>query len=151
MARRQEEGGERDSPVYLLIYNLGRFRDLRREDDYGFGGADDGKPAAPAKLFASILRDGPAVGVHTLAWCDSYSTLNRMLDRQGLRDFELRVLFQMNATDSSNLMETPDASRLGVHRAIFYDEAQGRAEKFRPYGMPSAEWLSWIGRRLRGR
>ena len=48
-------------------------------------------------------------------------------------------------------METPDASRLGVHRAIFYDEAQGRAEKFRPYGLPSGEWLSWIGRRLRGR
>ena len=151
LARRQEEGGERAPPIYLLIYNLGRFRDIRREDEYGFGGGDDGKPASPAKLFAAILRDGPAVGIHTLAWCDSYSTLNRMLDRQGLRDFELRVLFQMNATDSANLMETPDASRLGVHRAIFYDEAQGRAEKFRPYGLPSGEWLSWIAQQLRGR
>ena len=151
LAQRQEEGGERAPPIYLLVYNLGRFRDIRREDEYGFGGGDDGKPASPAKLFATILRDGPAVGVHTIAWCDSYSTLNRMLDRQGLRDFELRVLFQMNATDSANLMETPDASRLGVHRAIFYDEAQGRAEKFRPYGLPSGEWLSWIAGQLRGR
>ena len=36
------------------------------------------------------------MGIHTLIWCDSYSTLSRMLDRQGLRDFEMRVLFQMN-------------------------------------------------------
>ena len=44
--------------------------------------------ASPAKQFATILRDGPAVGIHTLVWCDSYSTLNRLLDRQGLRDLE---------------------------------------------------------------
>ena len=67
-----------------------------------------------------------------------------MLDRQSLRDFEMRVLFQMNANDSSSLMDTPEASRLGVHRAIFYDEGQGRMEKFRPYGLPSADWLAWV-------
>ena len=46
-------------------------------------------------------------GIHTLMWCDTYSTLNRLLDRQSLRNFEMRVLFQMNATDSSNLMDSP--------------------------------------------
>ena len=128
--------------MYLLIYNGGRFRDLRKEEEFSFGSSDDGKPPSPAKQFATIVREGPAVGIHTLMWCDSYSTLNRLLDRQALRDFELRVLFQMNATDSANLMESPDASRLGVHRAIFYDEGQGRSEKFRPYGLPSADWLA---------
>jgi beta-glucosidase-like glycosyl hydrolase len=39
-------------------------------------------------------------------------------------------------------MDTPDASRLGVHVAISYDEGQGRMEKFRPYGLPSNEWLA---------
>ena len=141
----------RPPPVYLLIYNLGRFRDLRKEDEFSFGGGDDGQPASPAKQFAAILREGPALGIHTLIWCDTYSTLSRLVDRQGLRDFEMRVLFQMNPTDSSNLMDTPDASRLGVHRGIYYDDAQGRMEKFRPYGLPADDWLSWVSAQLHGR
>ena len=110
LARRQQEGQDGLPPIYLLIYNLGRFRDLRKEDDFSFGREDD-KPATPGKMFATILRDGPACGIHTIAWCDSYATVNRLLDRQGLRDFDLRVLFQMNATDSSSLMDSPDAAR----------------------------------------
>ena len=133
--------------IYLFIYNLGRFRDLRKEDDYGFGSAEEGKPAGPGRQFAMLLREGPTLGIHTLAWSDSYSTIGRLLDRQSLRDFEMRVLFQMNATDSSSLMDAPDASRLGLHRAIFYDEGRGHMEKFRPYGLPTAEWLeaAWAG------
>jgi len=63
-----------------------------------------------------------------------------MLDRQSLQDFEMRILFQMNGNDSSSLMDSPEASRLGVHRAILYDEGQGLVEKFRPYGLPSNEY-----------
>ena len=63
----------------------------------------------------------------------------------------MRVLFQMNANDSSSLMDSPEASRLGVHRAIFYDEGQGLVEKFRPYGLPSDEYLAWVKKQLHGR
>jgi hypothetical protein len=149
LARRQQEGLDSGAPepIYLLIYNLGRFRDLRKEDEYSFG-RDDDKPATPGKMFTTILRDGPACGIHTIAWADSYATINRLLDRQSLRDFDLRVLFQMNATDSSSLMESPDAARLGVHRAIFYDGGHGQMEKFRPYGPPAAQWLAEVQRQL---
>jgi hypothetical protein len=151
LARRQQESLDRLPPIYLFVYNLGRFRDLRKEDEYGFGGSDEGKPDKPGQQFAAILREGPALGIHTLLWSDSLSTVNRLLDRQSLRDFEMRVLFQMNATDSSSLMDSPDAGRLGVHRAIFYDEARGHVEKSRAYGLPSAEWLARVGEQLRGR
>jgi hypothetical protein len=147
LTRRQQEGQDSAPPIYLLIYNLGRFRDLRKEDEYSFGREDD-KPATPGKMFTTILRDGPACGIHTIAWADSYATVNRLLDRQSLRDFDLRILFQMNATDSSSLMESPDAARLGVHRAIFYDGGHGQMEKFRPYGLPSAQWLAEVQRQL---
>ena len=139
LASRRQEGRENAPPIYLFLYNLGRFRDLKKEDDFGFSSGD--KPASPAQQFTTILRDGPPLGIHCLIWCDTYSNVSRMLDRQSLRDFEMRVLFQMNANDSSSLMDTPEASRLGVHRALFYDEGQGRMEKFRPYGLPSDEWL----------
>ncbi|MEI8373656.1 MAG: FtsK/SpoIIIE domain-containing protein [Planctomycetota bacterium] len=147
LVHRQQEGQDGLPSIYFLIYNLGRFRDFRKEDDFSFGREDD-KPATPGKMFCTILRDGPACGIHTIAWCDSYATVNRLLDRQSLRDFDLRVLFQMNATDSSSLMDSPDAARLGVHRAIFYDGGHGQMEKFRPYGLPSAAWLAEVRRQL---
>ena len=147
LAARQQEGHDDGPPVYLFLYNLGRFRDLKKEDDYGFSAGDD-KPSTPAKQLAAILRDGAPLGIHCVIWCDTYSNVNRMLDRQSLRDFEMRVLFQMNANDSSSLMDTPEASRLGVHRAILYDEGQGQMEKFRPYGLPSPEWLASVKKRL---
>jgi ABC-type multidrug transport system fused ATPase/permease subunit len=150
LACRQKSGQDGLPPVYLMIYNLARFRDLRKEDDFSFG-RDDDKPATPGKMFATLLREGPACGIHTIAWCDSYATVNRLLDRQSLRDFDLRVLFQMNATDSSSLMDSPEAARLGVHRAIFYDGGHGQMEKFRPYGLPSAAWLAEVRRELFGR
>ncbi len=151
LGRAQQSGHEHAPPVYLFLYNLGRFRDLRKEDDYSFSTGDEGKPPNPAKQFAAILRDGPPLGIHTLIWCDTYSNVARMLDRQNMQDFEMRVLFQMNSNDSSSLMDSPEASRLGVHRAILYDEGQGVAEKFRPYGLPSNEYLAWVKKQLEGR
>jgi DNA segregation ATPase FtsK/SpoIIIE, S-DNA-T family len=145
---RQQQGHEGGAPIFLLLYNLARFRDLRKDEDFSFSSRDEGKPPSPARQFLNILREGPALGIHALVWCDTYGNVTRFLDRQNLRDFEMRVLFQMNATDSSNLMDTPDASRLGVHRAILYDEGQGRLEKFRPYGLPGNEWLAKVKQQL---
>ncbi len=146
---RRQRAHDSDAPsVFLFIHGLQRFRDLRKsEDDFGFSNREDEKPS-PAKQFAAILRDGPGLGVHTLLWCDTLTNLQRALDRQGLREFELRVLFQMSAGDSSNLIDTPLAGKLGLHRAIFYSEEQGRLEKFRPYRVPPEEWLAWVKERL---
>ncbi|NLS96075.1 MAG: cell division protein FtsK [Planctomycetaceae bacterium] len=142
--RRQETGIENAPPIFVVAYDLARFRDLRRdEDDFGFSMGED-KPVSPGKQFANILREGPPVGVHLLMWCDSYNNAIRALDRQGLRDVDYRVVFQMNATDSSNLIDTPLASRLGVHRAILYHEGRGTIEKFRPYGLPTDEWMAAV-------
>jgi S-DNA-T family DNA segregation ATPase FtsK/SpoIIIE len=58
----------------------------------------------------------------------------------------MRVLLQMSPTDSSTLMDTPLAARLGPHRALLYTEDQGRLEKFRPYGLPTLEWLRQCAR-----
>src|SRR5262249_7388599 len=99
---------------------------------------------SPSRMFATVVRDGPALGVFTLAWCDTLNNVQRFLDRPLLREFEMRVLFQMNANDSSNLIDSPVASRLGLHRALFYTEGQGKLEKFRPYGLSPADWLAWV-------
>ena len=67
---------------------------------------------------------------------------------QTMRELELRVAFQMSATDSSNFIETPIAGKLGQNRALLYLEEHGTHEKFRPYGLPSDEWLEVLARRF---
>jgi hypothetical protein len=149
LQRRMASGDETAPSIFLFIHNLSRFRDLRRaDDDFSFSSVDDDKPQTPNKQFVDILREGPAVGIHTLVWCDTYNNVNRWLDRQTLRDLDYRVLCQMSATDSSNLMDSPAASRLGTHRALLFSEEQGTFEKFRPYAPPSSEWLGWVREQL---
>ena len=146
--QRQQEGTATAEPIYLVIYDLARFQALQSEtDDFGlpsFGQPD--QVASPSSQWATVLRDGPAVGVHTLAWVDNYNNLSRWLQRAQLRDFAYRVLFQMSAVDSSQLMDSTAASQLGGHRAILYQDTSGESEKFRPYGVPDATWLVQVRR-----
>ena len=136
------------APRFLFAFGLHRLRELRKPDeDFGFGRRGE-KTVTPGEQFAAILRDGPQVGVHVVVWCDSVTNLNRALDRQALKEFTLRVLFQMSATDSSTLIDTPAASKLGRTRALFIEEGLERPEKFRPYGMPGWDWLRRIGDRV---
>jgi len=149
--RRRLEDPTEQPAIYLIVMDLTRFRDLRKnEDDFGsyggFGGAE--KPPSPSKQFATILREGPAVNVHVIVWCDTVPNLNRTLDRQGLGEFEMRVLFQMSAGDSSQLIDSPAAGRLGPNRALFFSEEQGRLEKFRPYGLPDDAYLAEVKQRF---
>ena len=152
LARREQSHEETFPPVYLVIYDLARFRDLRRdEDSFSFSKYDEDKPPNPSVQFAKILREGPPLGIHVLIWCDTYANVGRALDRGAMREIELRVLFQMNVSDSSNLIDSPAASQLGVHRALLYNEGDGKLEKFRPYGIPPADWLKWVQERFAGR
>jgi hypothetical protein len=61
------------------------------------------------------------------------------------------VLFQMSANDSSSLIDSPAANKLGFHRALAYSEEQGTVEKFRPYALPDPAWLERVGAALKGR
>jgi hypothetical protein len=133
----------------LIVSNLGQFRDLKKaEDEFGFGG-DEASAASAGQQLEAILKNGPALGVYTLVWCDTFPNANRWLTHAALREFEMRVAMQMNGTDSSNLIESPAAAKLGVHRAFLYHADRGTLEKFRPYGAPSAEWLATVESHLR--
>jgi hypothetical protein len=140
--RRQKGQSSNRSSRFLFVFGVHRFRELRKaEDDFSFGRRGTEREPSPAERFAALVREGPAQGIHVVVWCDSLTNLNRTFDRPLLREFALRVLFQMSPTDSSTLMDSPAASRLGRNRALFLQEDQDRPEKFRPYGLPVPEWL----------
>jgi DNA segregation ATPase FtsK/SpoIIIE, S-DNA-T family len=145
--RRQETAGQH-APCFLLIHGLQRFRELRSmEDDFSYS-RGDGERLNPNQDLSVILRDGPPANVHALVWCDTLANLSRQLERASIKEFELRVLFQMSSNDSSIIMDSPKASRLGLYRAIFNNQTEDIEEKFRPYGLPPAGWLAEAGRML---
>jgi hypothetical protein len=148
-AEKREQANQHDAPtVILAIYGLQQYRVLRRrEDAFGLSLNDKAEPRADVQ-FSELLREGPSVGIHVLAWADTLSTLERTVDRQTLREFDHRVLFQMSAADSSNLVDSPIANQLGLHRALLYSEEQGGLEKFRPYDALRDDWLAHIRRKL---
>jgi DNA segregation ATPase FtsK/SpoIIIE, S-DNA-T family len=150
MDRRQAEEHQGAPSIYVVVYGLQRYRVLRRqEDSFSFGGDDDGgnKPQAD-KIFSDLLREGPALGMHVMTWADTPVSVERTFDRGMLREFDHRILFQMSANDSSNLIDSPMANKLGFYRALAYSEEQGVMEKFRPYALPSKAWLEQVRQRL---
>lgn len=149
---RQARPDEILPPCFLIVFGLQRFRELRKEeDDFGFGRSDPDAPVSPAKQFANLIKEGAAFGIHVIVWCDSLNNLNRSMDRAMIREFEMRVLMQMSEGDSSHLIDSPAAGRLGPQRALYACEEEGRLEKFRPYGIASPTWLAEIGERLKAR
>jgi len=137
--------------VYVIIRDLARFRELRRnESDFGYSFGGDQK-ATPAQNLVTLLKDGPPVGIHAIIWCDSLTNLQRTFERGSLKEFELRVLFQMSGADSSQLVDSPAAVKLGPQRALFVHEETGTLEKFRPYAFPTGDWLAGVSATLRAR
>jgi S-DNA-T family DNA segregation ATPase FtsK/SpoIIIE len=151
VARRQESDAAGPS-IYMIVYGLQRYRALRKqEDDFSFSTSDEPKKPNPGKQFAEILREGPGVGVHVIVWADTLVSIDRTFERGMMREFDNRVLFQMSAADSSNLIDSPNANKLGFHKALVYSEEQGVMERFRPYAMPDTEWLIQLKQKLSNR
>jgi len=122
------------APYFLFIHGLHRFRLLRTSDDFGFSSFKEEQPATPPdRMLAELLREGPIHGMHIVIWCDSVLNLTRWLDRQSQKEFGQKVLLQMSAADSTQLIDNPSASILGLARALLHDEEEGVSEKFRPY------------------
>ena len=132
VSERADESGR--ARRFLLVHQLQRYRSLRRnEDDFSFSGSEG--PPSSDKLLAGIVREGPVAGVHVLVMCDTLASLQRAFDRNALREFDWKVLYQISPADSSTLIDSPAASRLGTNRGLLQSEELGLLEKYRPYAI----------------
>jgi S-DNA-T family DNA segregation ATPase FtsK/SpoIIIE len=110
MKRRNDEGSAGDPPIYLFVHGLQKFRKLRHEEDFSFGGDDTPKPG---NQLNDIIAEGPPVGIHLITSLDTLNNINRCLNRKSVSELGMRVLFQMSANDSASLIDSPKASTLG--------------------------------------
>lgn len=132
--------------IFLVLQGMHRIKSLRENmsDEDGYNSVE---------LLQEILRDGPEVGVHVIAWADTLDNATRGLSRKALGEFGLRVGAVMNTADSMNFFDDLAASKISKpHRAIFADEDRpGQMVTFRPYAMPAASWLLETGKRMSNR
>jgi hypothetical protein len=141
LKRRSDEGRAGDPPIFLLIHGLQKFRKLRYEEDFSFGGDDSPKPG---NQLNEIINEGPPLGIHLITSLDTLNNIQRCLSRKALSELGMRVLFQMSANDSASLIDSPKAGSLGLNRALFYSEHESRMETFRPFALPGAEWVGQV-------
>ena len=135
--------------TFILIHGLQNYKKLRQEDEFSFSSSDAGSAANPAAVLMGLINEGPGQGFHVIATCDTYNNVNRFLGRKTLTEFEMRVLFQMSASDSASLIDAPDASTLGLHRALYYNDREGYIETFRPYALPGNDWIEEVAQHLK--
>lgn len=130
VAERKEtvrQGAEPGGPIFLAIFALESFGDVRAADRYS-------KPK-PREQLEAILKDGPAVGVHAII--AGQSLLKGTVITPD--EFGTRVCFQVTDEDSRGMFETDVATKLGSDdakvRAVLWrkDAGLNRIEKFKPY------------------
>lgn len=130
----------------LLIFGLHRSRELAeaQANNYGYSSSAGGEEPNLAKQMAAILRDGPDVRVHTLAWCDAYANFKRALDGR-LGEFGVRVCGPLNSADAMALIDTTTDLNLRDKRLVKYDEEKtGVIETFRPYELLDLQNLTQL-------
>jgi DNA segregation ATPase FtsK/SpoIIIE, S-DNA-T family len=148
--KRRAENESSGPELFVLIQGLQNFKKLRQEDEFSFAGGDAGGAPNPAATLLNLITEGSARGIHVIATCDTYNNVTRCLGRKTLSEFEMRVVFQMSASDSASLIDAPAAATLGLHRALFYNDREGSLETFRPYAQPDGGWIEEVARHFGG-
>ena len=125
-----------DKKIFLFFHGYQKFRKLKQEESFSW----DDEEQSTGKTISEIFSDGPESSVHSILWCDSWNSFSRMAPRKILNDFEYRLLYQISQSDSVSLMDSPDATKLGLHTALLFNDQTGDASKFRPFALPGTEW-----------
>ena len=128
----------------VSIHGLQNYKKLRQEEEFSFSTGEPRGAANPAAVLHNLISEGPALGFHVIATCDTYNNVNRFLGRKTLSEFEMRVLFQMSASDSASLIDTPNASTLGLHRALFTTTAKATSKPSAPTPCPATIGLKML-------
>jgi hypothetical protein len=145
--RRSREESADEPSLYVVLFGLHRIRDLQPGRV-----ATDGRGSACLLLLrdlATVLRYGPDTGVHGLVWSDGIAGLTQVLGDRSIEGFSQQVLL---SGDAGHQPPTEAGTAPLVHgEAIFGDGDDGRNLRFRPYTLPTPEWLDRASAALRRR
>jgi hypothetical protein len=106
--------------------------------------ADD----SAADLLEEILRDGPEVGVHVVAWCEKPVSLSRRLSSSSIREFGIRILGPMSREDSFSLVDSDLAATIKTSQAVLDDHDRAITTRLRRFRIPSDSWMAKLAEGL---
>ena len=118
---------------FFLVAGMHRWHELTSEGDYG-------RPSETAVRLTRLADKGPDVGIHVVAWADSFATAERALRRAGIAHFGLRAVTRLfSPAESDALLGVTAAASLDDNRALFRDTDWpiDQVEKFKPYSISS--------------
>ena len=118
---------------FFIIAGMHRWHELVAEGDYG-------RPSEVSVRLTRLADKGPDVGIHVVAWADSYATAERALRRAGIGHFGLRAVLRVfSPAESDSLLGVSAAAGLDDNRALFRDTEWPieQVEKFKPYSIAS--------------
>lgn len=126
---RQEEGNADEDPsLVLLLHGVHRARDLDPSADHGFS-FDAPAEGDSLRTLEKILAQGPEVGIHVIAWADSFAGITRRLSRQAITDFDLRLAGAISTADAGDFLEPGIVPPARARHAVILDRDSGRSEK----------------------
>jgi len=131
--RLAEPDGPPQPELFFLIAGMHRWHELVAEGDYG-------RPSETSGGLVRLAEAGPDVGIHVVAWADSYTTAERALRRAGLAHFGLRAAARvLSPAESDALFGVSAAAGLDDNRALYRDTEwpAEQVEKFKPYSIVS--------------
>ncbi|WP_019931268.1 FtsK/SpoIIIE domain-containing protein [Nocardia sp. BMG111209] len=102
---------------------------------------DSFDPDSESGRLADVLRRGPEVGVHVIAWGDRNASLERRFDHEGFRQFGHKVLGTASEDDSRTLIDSEVASSLSPNQLAVDDYDNARTTIVRRFDEPSPAWF----------
>jgi len=132
-ARLADPDGSSEPERFFLIAGLHRWQELLAEGDYG-------RLSDTSARLIRLADKGPDVGIHVVAWADSYTTAERALRRAGIGHFGLRAVLRVSSpAESDSLLGVATAAGLDDDRALYRETEWPieQVEKFKPYSIAS--------------
>ena len=129
---RHATGKYRARQVVVLIANLERAGALKAGSDL-------------ADRVETLLRDGPAVGVHLVVFADRLATIDGRLGRYAVDHVDVRVVGALARDASRQLIDSDEADNLPAGRLIVYDRATGARQSVLAFGPPTDRFWSLGG------
>jgi DNA segregation ATPase FtsK/SpoIIIE, S-DNA-T family len=131
--RLADPDGSAQPERFFFIAGMHRWQELLAEGDYG-------RLGETSVHLIRLADKGPDVGIHVVAWADSYTTAERALRRAGIGHFGLRaVLRVLSPAESDSLLGVSAGASLDDDRALYRETEWPieQVEKFKPYSIAS--------------
>lgn len=122
------------APICLVLFGMHRAR------DFDATAIDFDSESDLPEMLRTIVTDGPEVGLHTLLWFETLTSISRRVSHEVLRECGWRVAGRMSDEDSLSLLGVEAASSLREQQLLLSNDDLGASHRCTAISEPPARW-----------